>query len=328
MSASTVDPAELRRRRKERKAREERERLEREAAAGGPPAASGAELAERDTPDQVVAQGRPQPMLRLEELPELVDAPDATGPLSEDEEERWELCQRSFQQYRTAWFVAAQALNISLAGRLWRRDYATAEAFIADVAKMSTSNAYRQIAGAEVAALLASPPVIELESNDQSRMRDSTGVRDDPQPLVISQRAAEALANVREDYGATVAADAYRTVADVTGKDKVSQKTITGIVQQLPRKAEEELSEDELAGRIRDLAEKQTEEETAAREAAADPIQDFQAYVNTTREFARKTRGMATAYKKAAKADPARASKLASLLRDHMARAASNFPNV
>ncbi|OKK05299.1 hypothetical protein AMK09_37770 [Streptomyces sp. CB02488] len=273
-------------------------------------------------------------MLRVEDLPDLIEAPDATGPLSEDEEERWELCQRSFRQYQQAWFVAAKALNISLRGRLWRRDYDTAEAFISDVARMSTSNAYRQIAGAEVAALLASPPRIELESNDLSRMRDSGEVRDSaevqesPKSFVISQRAAEALTFVREDYGADAAADTYRTVAEVTGKDKVSQKTISGIVQQLPRKTEEELTEDELADRVRSLAKEQAEKEAAAQEAAADPLQAFREYVDAARVFARKTRGMATAYTKAAKVDQAKADKLAAQLRDHMARAAENFPDV
>lgn len=266
-------------------------------------------------------------MIRLEELPEVIDAPDATGPLTEDEEERWELCQRSFRQFQQAWWVAAKALSIALRGRLWRRDYATAEAFIKDVADMSTSNAYRQIAGAEVAALLASPPRIELESNDQSRMRDSEAVRD-PKPLVISQRAAEALTYVREDYGASVAADAYRAVAEATGKEKVSQKTITGIVQQLPRKADEELSEEELQDRIRTLAMQQAKREAAEKEATTDPVQAFRAYVDAAREFSRKTRGMAAAYEKAAKVDKSRADKLASQLRDHLAHAADNFPNV
>lgn len=266
-------------------------------------------------------------MIRAEDLPEPIDRPDAQGPLSSDEEERWELCQRSFQQFQQAWWVAAKALDISLRGRLWRRDYDTAEAFIGVVAKMSTSNAYRQIAGSEVAAILAGSTKIELESNDQSRMRDSTPARDE-QPLVISQRAAEALTPVREDYGASVAATAYRAVAEVTGKDKVSQKIITGIVQQIPRKTEEELSEDELSERVRALAKEQTEKDAAEKDAAADPFKDFKAYVDATREFSRKTKGMATAYKKAAKVDQARADRLASQLRDHIERAVRNFPDV
>ncbi|MEU3064134.1 hypothetical protein [Streptomyces subrutilus] len=338
MSSKTVDPAELRRQRKARRA----------AAGGSGPAAPtgeapgqdatpGAELETTGTPtapEPVIAQGRAQPMLQLDELPEAIDAPEATGPLTEDEEERWELCQRSFRQYQQAWWVAAKALNIALRGRLWRRDYDTAEAFIGDVAQMSTSNAYRQIAGAEVAALLASPARIELESNDLSRMRDSDEARESarteeaPKPLVISQRAAEALTNVREDYGASAAADAYRAVAEVTGKDKVSQKTITGIVQQLPRKSEEELTEEELTDRVRTLAVQQTEKEAAEKEAAADPLQEFREYVTAARLFAQKTRGMPAAYKRAAKVDQAKADKLAGQLRDHMARVADNFPDV
>ncbi|TLQ38832.1 hypothetical protein [Streptomyces marianii] len=278
-------------------------------------------------------------MLRVEDLPDPIDAPEAQGPLSSDEAERWELCKRSFEQYRQAWWVAAKALDISLRGRLWRAEYDTAEAFIGDVAGMSTSNAYRQIAGAEVAAVLASPPRIELESNDLSRMRDSAEVRDpeptqDPEPgpgsepLVISQRAAEALTRVREDYGATAAADAYRTVAEVTGKDKVSQKTITGIVQQLPRKKDTELSEDELKERVRTLAVKQTEKEAAAKKVATDPVEVFRKYVDIVEAFAEKTGGMSAAYDKAASVDKAKADEIAKQVRDHMARAAENFPNV
>ncbi|MEU5431013.1 hypothetical protein AB0H73_36165 [Streptomyces olivoreticuli] len=322
-----MDPEELR-----------RQRLARRAARHGggepPKETEGASGTPAVREEPIVAQGRPQPMIRIEELPDAIDAPDAQGPLTSEEEERWELCQRSFHQFQQAWWVAAKALDISLRGRLWRRDYDTAEAFIGDVARMSTSNAYRQIAGAEVAALLAAPSKIELESNDQSRMRDSEEVRDSagtpegPKPLVISQRAAEALTYVRADYGASAAADAYRAVAEVTGKDQVSQKTISGIVQQLPRKAEEELTEEELAERVRSLAKEQAEKEAAAKEAAADPLQAFREYVDTARVFARKTRGMATAYKKAAKVDQAKADKLAGQLRDHMARAAENFPDV
>lgn len=328
--SKTVDPAELRR---QRKARREAEGRGTGAVSpeGTDPGSSGLPAARGEA---VIAQGRPQPMLRLDELPDVIDAPEATGPLSEDEEERWELCQRSFLQYQSAWWVAAKALNIALRGRLWRRDYDTAEAFIGGVAQMSTSNAYRQIAGAEVAELLAAPPRIELESNDQSRMRDSREVRDpadSPEvsnPLVISQRAAEALAHVQKDYGADAAADAYRAVAEVTGRDRVSQKTLSGIVQQLPRKTEEELTKDELAERVRSLATEQVEIEAAAKGAASDPLQEFRAYVDAAQVFARKTQGMAAAYKKAAKVDQAEADKLAGRLRDHMARAAGNFPDV
>ncbi|MEU4932075.1 hypothetical protein AB0G54_37170 [Streptomyces yokosukanensis] len=285
------------------------------------------------------AQGRPQPMLRAEDLPDPIDAPEAQGPLSSDEAERWELCKRSFEQFQQAWWVAAKALDISLRGRLWRAEYDTAEAFIGDVAGMSTSNAYRQIAGAEVAAVLASPPKFELESNDLSRMRDSAEVRDSepeqkpesepgPEPLVISQRAAEALTRVQKDYGAEAAADTYRTVAEVTGKDKVSQKTITGIVQQLPRKEDRELSEDELKERVRTLAAEQIEKEAAEKKAATDPVEVFRKYVAVVEAFAEKTGGMSAAYEKAAGVDKAKADEIAKQVRDHMARAADNFPDV
>ncbi|MFE0916140.1 hypothetical protein, partial [Streptomyces sp. NPDC058812] len=263
-----------------------------------------------------VAQGRPQPMIRFEQLPAAVDAPDAQGPLTAEEEETWELCQRSFAQYKDAWFVAAGALDISLRGRLWRRDYDTAEAFIRNVADMSTSNAYRQIAGARIAALLAEPPRLELESNDLSRMRDSENVR----AYVISQRAAESLTPIREDYGEDAAAEAYRTVADATGRDKVSQKTIVGIVNQFPRKAVEELDAEQRRERIHALAVRQAAAEAAAKAQSAPvgPVAAFAAYVATAAAFAGKTDGLAAAYAAAAEADPVEAKRLAVRLRDHL----------
>jgi hypothetical protein len=302
-------PEELRALRKRRRQHEQE-------AAGG----AVATLTEDD-----VAQGRPQPMIRFEQLPAAVDAPEAQGPLSAEEEETWELCQRSFAQYKDAWFVAAGALDISLRGRLWRRDYATAEAFIRDVADMSTSNAYRQIAGARIAALLAEPPRLELESNDLSRMRDSDSVR----AYVISQRAAEGLSPIREDYGDDAAAEAYRTVAEVTGRDKVSQKTISGIVKQFPRRAVEELDAGQRRERIRELAVKQAAAEAAARvQQVTGPVAAFAAYVATAEAFAGKTAGLAAAYAAAAEADPAEAARLAARLRDHMEVVVDNLPDV
>ncbi|WP_285543678.1 hypothetical protein [Streptomyces lavendulae] len=274
-----------------------------------------------------VAQGRPQPMIRFEQLPAAVDAPDARGPLTAEEEETWELCQRSFAQYKDAWFVAAGALDISLRGRLWRRDYNTAEAFIRDVADMSTSNAYRQIAGARIAALLAEPPRLELESNDLSRMRDSDNVRS----YVISQRAAEGLTPIREDYGDDAAADAYRTVAEATGRDKVSQRTIVGVVRQFPRKAEEELNAEQRRERLRELAVKQAAAEAAAKVQPVEPTEPvavFAALVLAAEAFASKTDGLAAAYTAAVEADPEEAKRLAVRLRDHLTTVVDNLPNV
>ncbi|MFJ9551852.1 hypothetical protein [Streptomyces erythrochromogenes] len=273
-----------------------------------------------------VAQGRPQPMIKFEQLPAAVDTPDAQGPLTPEEEETWELCQRSFAQYKDAWFVAAGALDISLRGRLWRRDYDTAEAFIRDVADMSTSNAYRQIAGARIAALLAEPPRLELESNDLSRMRDSDNVR----AYVISQRAAEGLTPIREDYGEDAAAEAYRTVAEATGRDKVSQKTIVGIVKQFPRRAVEELDAEQRRERIHALAVQQAAAEAAAKAqpAPVGPVAAFAAYVATAEAFAGKTDGLAAAYAAAAEADPVEAKRLAVRLRDHLTVVVDNLPDV
>lgn len=293
--------------------REERRRKQQEAA--------GSDVA--TLTEAAVAQGRAQPMIRFDQLPAAVDAPDAQGPLTAEEETAWELCQQSFAQYKEAWFVAAAALDISLRGRLWRRDYDTAEAFIRSVADMSTSNAYRQIAGARIAALLAEPPRLELESNDLSRMRDS-----DVRAFVISQRAAEGLTPIREDYGADAAAEAYRTVAEATGRDRVSQKTITGIVGQFPRKEVEALDAEQRRERIRELAVGQAAAEAAAKAQAAGPVAAFAAYVAAAKAFAGKTSGLASAYAAAAEADPTEAKRLAVQLRDHLTVVVDNLPDV
>ncbi|MGW7310754.1 hypothetical protein ACWGI1_35005 [Streptomyces sp. NPDC054835] len=294
-----------------KKKREERRRREQEADGGG------VVLREED-----VAQGRAQPMLRLDQLPAVVDAPEAQGPLTAAEEESWELCKRSFAQYREAWFVAATALDIALRGRLWRAEYETAEEFIRDVADMSTSNAYRQIAGAAVAALLAEPPRLELESNDLSRMRDS-----DAQPLIISQRAAESLARIREDYGSQSAAEAYRVVAEATGRETVSGKTLTAIVRQVPRRSVEDLDAGQLRERIRELAVRQVAEEAATRTQPAGPVAVFAGYVTKAEAFARSTAGLADAYTAAAAADPAETKRLAMRLRDHLTAVVDNLPD-
>ncbi|MFK0296892.1 hypothetical protein ACIQU6_41365 [Streptomyces sp. NPDC090442] len=312
--------------------------------------------------DPVIAQGRAEPMMGFADLPVMVDAPeDLTGPLSAEEQERWETCQRSFRQLRDAWWVAARALEISLRGRLWRADYATAKDFISDVAGMSTSNAYRQIAGAGIAAIIAGQPAIELKSNDQSRMRDSgppllgetlvegahepdstdqSRMRDsnpDPQQktpekrLIISQRAAEALSPIREDYNEETAAHMYRAVADETGRKSVSERAIKGIVTQLPRRKEEELDREELIERARQLARasdgKDANPQSSKGQDKADPLETFRKYVAFARDFAHNTTGMATAYAAAEAANAKKARKLALELERHMKRATANFPD-
>ncbi|MFF3748826.1 hypothetical protein [Streptomyces kronopolitis] len=333
--------AELREQRKQRK-REQESRPSEEAVG---PEDGNAPPAVIDPPAwPVIAQGRAEAMMKLDDLPSIVDAPeDVTGPLTAEELERWEACQSSFRQFRDAWWVFAKALEIALRGRLWRADYATAKEFIADVAGMSTSNAYRQIAGAGIAEILAGQNAFELESNDQSRMRDSEqtapeDIEQPPAPLIISQRAADALGAVREDYGTEVAAGAYRAVAEVTGQHTVSGKIITGIVSQLPRRAEEELDQHELLDRVRKLAQPDRGDSGAdgstvttgakRQEEQGNPLKRFTQFVNLARDFANDTSGMAAAYAEAETANPEAAKKLAKRLERHMKRATQNFPDV
>ncbi|MEU4850570.1 hypothetical protein [Streptomyces gilvosporeus] len=321
--------AELRELRKRRRAEAGQNAGGPEDAGAGEGSGGGASTDPEGQP--IIAQGRAEPMMTIEDLPAIVDAPDdLTGPLSEEEQERWETCQRSFRQFHAAWWVAAKALEISLRGRLWRADYATAKLFIEDVADMSTSNAYRQIAGAGIAAIVAGQPAIELESNDQSRMRDSnpTIPQAPEKPLIISQRAAEALTPIREDYNEETAAHMYRAVADETGRKSVSEKAIKGIVTQLPRR---ELDPAELIERARQLAktggDKGAKQETGKGQDAGDPVAKFRKYVTFARDFARDTTGMAEAYAEAEAADAKKARKLALELERHMKKATANFPD-
>ncbi|MFI1386652.1 hypothetical protein [Embleya sp. NPDC020886] len=285
-------------------------------------------MAQRTADAVVIAQGRPQPMLSVAELPEAIDSPDADGPLSVDEAERWELCRRSFEQFAQAWWVMATAMDVALRGRLWRRDYATAEAFIRDVAGMSTSNAYRQIAGARVAAILARPgplellahPAFEQGSNTLSRARDS-GPATVPEGLTISQRAAEALTPIRADYDDETAAVVYRAVAEATGRDSVPGTVIARIVRQLPRRADEDLDHDALCELARILV------VGSPRSPDDDPVRRFAEHVDAARDFAASTRGMPAAYRAAVAADPAVAERLAARLKGHLTRAAKNFPD-
>ncbi|MGV9268088.1 hypothetical protein ACWDRR_25885 [Kitasatospora sp. NPDC003701] len=380
------------------------------AAASGAPAAAGEGEGQQEQglvpagapAEPVFAQGRPQPMLRLEDLPDPVDAPDAEGPLSADEQERWDLCRQGFRQFKQAWYVAARALDIALRGRLWRADHDTAAEFIQAETGMSTSNAYRQMAGSEVAAILASPArrelgagaalpaapdgsgddptgveqesndlsrtrdndiphqaphtapdgggtsgtpataangavsvpsVFEQESNDLSRTRDNDIPHQAPhtaptatvetdrqeEPLVISQRAAEALNPVREDYGAPAAAGVYRAISRATGKQVLSGKVITAVMQQLPRKKDEELTPEQLRERVEVIVAEQDD-------SRSDPVRELSKYVAAAHKFAQQMAGFPDALHTAAAHDPDATGRLISQLRDHLANVANVLP--
>ncbi|MCX5207687.1 hypothetical protein OG897_40610 [Streptomyces sp. NBC_00237] len=276
-------------------------------------------------------------MMTLADLPEAVDAPeDLTGPLSEVEAERWETCKRGLRQFRDAWHVAALSVDIALRGKLWRAEYDTAAEFLAAEAKMSTSNAYRQIAGAGIAAILAGQTTFELESNEVSRMRDTTvgstpeapavtsEAADAPPPMIISQRAAEALGPVRETFDQETAAAVYRAVAEVQGTDTVSGKVIKGIVLQLPR----EVDRDALLDHARKLAQPQEEPPAPAPARDSDPVKAFREYVVTVRRFAQAVDGMAAAHAAAAQADPEATRKMVDTMGRHMKTATKHFPDV
>ncbi|WP_141747217.1 hypothetical protein [Streptomyces agglomeratus] len=76
----------------------------------------------------------------------------------------------------------------------------------------------------------------EKNSNDVSARADIPS---------IGKKAAGALNPITKDYGAETSVAVHETIKDAAGKT-VTVKAITGIVQQLPRKEERELTQDEL----------------------------------------------------------------------------------
>ncbi|WP_141746790.1 hypothetical protein [Streptomyces agglomeratus] len=69
----------------------------------------------------------------------------------------------------------------------------------------------------------------------------------------IGKKAAGALNPITKDYGAETSVAVHETIKDATGKT-VTVKAITGIVQQLPRKEERELTQGELTALVREVA--------------------------------------------------------------------------
>ncbi|UNZ22313.1 hypothetical protein [Streptomyces sp. 891-h] len=309
-----------------------------------------------------LAQGRPQPMLTLNDLPTPTDAPDAGGELSTDEAETWELCQQGFTQFHDAWWVFARSVEIALRGKLWRADYSDVREFIEDVTggRKAVSTVYRQAASAGIAEIIAGHTPIELESNDHSRVRESLAAimgsssPADPSPppaprspepeqsneqkpsppkqrapkeptLTISQRSALALGPVREVHGDAGAAEVYRAIAEETGKKAVPEKTVLRIMPQLP--LSEDIPLDDVLHRARTLA-KEPDEAEVSETTAADPVKWLKAYVNLARDFAQGSAGMAEAYTAAAAADEKKALRYAKQIHRHMKDAAKNFPDV
>ncbi|MEV8529223.1 hypothetical protein AB0451_34630 [Streptomyces sp. NPDC052000] len=192
------------------------------------------------------AQGRPEKMMTLADLPEPIETPDATGDLSEEEEQILALCMRGVQQFEDAWWVMGKSMANISSRRLYRKTHATFEDFARDVFKKSRPIAYEEMTAYAIGELLSARADKAFEEN-------SNGVSARADIPSIGKKAAGALNPITKDYGAETSVAVHETIKDATGKT-VTVKALTGIVQQLPRKEERELTQDELTALAREVA--------------------------------------------------------------------------
>lgn len=192
------------------------------------------------------AQGRPEKMMTLADLPEPIETPDAAGDLSEEEEQILALCMRGVQQFEDAWWVMGKSMANISNRRLYRKTHATFGDFAQDVFKKSRPIAYEEMTAYAIGELLSAraDKAFEENSNDVSARADIPS---------IGKKAASALNPITKDYGAETSVAVHETIKDATGKT-VTVKALTGIVQQLPRKEERELTQDELTALAREVA--------------------------------------------------------------------------
>lgn len=195
------------------------------------------------------AQGRAEKMLTFEDLPDPVETPDAAGELSQEEEEILALCMQAFKQFENAWWVTAKGMANVNARRLYRVTHDTFEDFAQDVFNKSRPLAYEEMASYPIGELLSARADKAFEEN-------SNGVSARADIPVIGKKAAGALNPITSDYGAEVSVAVHETIKDATGTS-TPVKAITGVVRQLPRKKEKELTQEELTALARELATQQ-----------------------------------------------------------------------
>ncbi|MER6230668.1 hypothetical protein ABT169_16185 [Streptomyces sp. NPDC001616] len=218
------------------------------------------------------AQGRPEKLMTLSDLPAPVETPHATGDLSDEEEQILALCLRGIAQFEDAWWVMGKAMANISSRRLYRKTHATFEAFARDVFKKSRPIAYEEMTSYAIGELLSAraDKAFEENSNGMSARADIP---------VIGKKAAGALNSVTKDYGPEASIAVHETIKDATG-GTVTVKAIKGVVQQLPRKRAEELTGEELTARARKIAEASSQDE----ESEEAPLR--QAVSRRTRQFA------------------------------------------
>ncbi|WP_413751726.1 hypothetical protein NRF20_00100 (plasmid) [Streptomyces sp. R-74717] len=202
-------------------------------------------------PPVAFAQGRPEKPLLLSDLPDPVETPDAIGDLSEEEEQILALCMRGIRQFEDAWWVMGKAMANISNRRLYRKTHATFADFAREVFQKSRPLAYEEMTSYAIGELLSARAdnPFEENSNDVSARADTP---------TIGKKAAGALNPITKDYGPETSVAVHETIKDATGKT-VTVKVITGIVQQLPRKDERELTQEELTTLARELASSQSQ---------------------------------------------------------------------
>jgi len=202
-------------------------------------------------------------MLTLADLPEPVETPDATGDLSAQEEAILALCLQGVQQFKDAWWVMGKAMANINSRRLYRKTHPTFEAFAHDTFGKSRPLAYEEMTSYAIGELLSAraDKAFEEKSNDVSARADT------PE---IGKKAAGALNPITKEYGPETAVAVHETIKDATGKTTV--KNLTGIVQQLPRKKEKELTLDQLMALARELASKQSQTDPPDSPPALDAL--------------------------------------------------------
>ncbi|MFG3042882.1 hypothetical protein ACGFYZ_38885 [Streptomyces sp. NPDC048330] len=225
-----------------------KDRQARKAAGVVVPGQQGADPAGTGHDPAVIpfAQGRPVKMMTLADLPEPIETPDAAGDLSEEEEQILALCMQGVQQFEDAWWVMGKSMANISSRRLYRKTHPSFEAFAQDVFKKSRPIAYEEMTAYAIGELLSARADKAFEGN-------SNGVSARADIPSIGKKAAGALNPITKDYGAETSVAVHETIKDATGKT-VTVKALTGIVQQLPRKEERELTQDELTALAREVA--------------------------------------------------------------------------
>ncbi|MDX3433876.1 hypothetical protein PV664_33885 [Streptomyces sp. ME01-18a] len=183
--------------------------------------------------------------MTLSDLPDPVENPHATGDLSAEEEQILALCMKGIKQFEDAWWVMGKAMANISSRRLYRKTHATFAEFARDVFKKSRPIAYEEMTSYAIGELLSARADKAFEEN-------SNGVSAHADTPIIGKKIAGALNPITKDYGPEASIAVHETIKDATGN--VTVKTITGIVQQLPRKKEEELTQEELTARARKVA--------------------------------------------------------------------------